>query len=466
MKMENGQSLIKPFPVSGRFPWVLGLLVAIFFCSVLSSTIFANNWPQFRGPHACGVDESDLLATNWNTETGENIRWQAPIPGLAHASPIVWGDRVYVATAVKPGTASLKVGLYGDIEPVEENETHQWRLLAIDKSTGKIAWNTLAYEGVPKGKRHPKSTHCNSTPATDGARIAAIFGSEGLFCFDVEGKLLWKKDLGPMEAGFYMVPNAQWGFASSPVIHDGKVVVLCDVLTNSFLAIFNLADGRELWRTARNDVPTWGTPTVVETAKRTQIVVNGWHATGGFDFSTGKNLWTLDGGGDIPVPTPISAHDFIYLTSAHGRSSPMRAVRSDATGDVTPADPGQTNAAIVWANPTRGDYMQTPIVLGDLLFGCADIGVVTCFDARTGTVKYRRRLSPSSQGFTASPVSDGRHLYYTSELGNVFIVPVSHKFSVVATNELHETCMATPALSQGTLFFRTRENLIAIGAKR
>jgi outer membrane protein assembly factor BamB len=196
-----------------------------------------------------------------------------------------------------------------------------------------------------------------------------------------------------------------------------------------------------------------------------QIVVNGWHANGGYDFATGKNLWTLDGGGDIPVPTPIFAHDMIYLTSAHGIASPMRAIRSDASGNITPTPPAQTNAAVVWSNPNRGDYMQTPIVVGNLLFGCQDVGIVACFDAATGEIKSRRRLA-SGEGFTASVVSDARNLFYTSELGNVFVVPVSTHFSVIATNELHETCMATPAISEGTLFFRTREKLLAVGAKR
>ena len=156
------------------------------------------------------------------------------------------------------------MGLYGDITPLEENVVHQWRLLALDRATGKIVWNTLGYEGVPRAKRHPKASPCNSTPATDGRRIVALFGSEGLFCFDTAGKLVWQKDLGPMDSGFYLVPSAQWGFAGSPIIAEDKVFVLCDVLTNSFLAAYDLADGKEVWRTARKDVPTWGTPTVVE----------------------------------------------------------------------------------------------------------------------------------------------------------------------------------------------------------
>ena len=438
----------------------LGLTLAV---SCVGFSAWAANWPQYRGPGARGVDESQALPTHWNVETGENIRWQTPLPGLAHASPIVWADRVYVATAVKGSKADLKVGLYGDITPVEEKEVHQWRLLALDKATGKIVWNTLGHEGVPRAKRHPKGSPCNSTPATDGHHIVALFGSEGLFCFDMAGKLVWQKDLGPMDSGFYLVPSAQWGFGSSPVIADGKVIVLCDVLTKPFLAVFDLADGKEAWRIERKDVPTWGTPAMVETAGRRQIVINGWHSAGGYDFATGLNLWHLDGGGDIPVPTPLFAHGLIYLTSAHGRYAPMRAVRPEAAGDITPSDPGQTNSAIAWAHARRGNYMQTPIVVGDLLFGCMDSGVLTCFDAVTGAVKYSQRFSAGGQGFTGSPVSDGRQVYFTSEQGVVFVVAAGGEYSLVATNELHETCLATPAISDGTLFFRTREKLIAVG---
>jgi outer membrane protein assembly factor BamB len=265
-----------------------------------------------------------------------------------------------------------------------------------------------------------------------------------------------------MDSGYFQSPTAQWGFASSPIIHEGRVVVQCDVQKDSFLAVFDLADGRELWRTARTDVPTWSTPAIVTAAGRTQIVVNGWHETGGYDFATGKKLWTLDGGGDIPVPTPIFAHGLIYLTSAHGNFRPMRAIRPDATGDITPGDPGQTNASIVWAHGRKGNYMQTPIAAGDLLFACNDGGVLTCFDAKTGEVKYSERLSTQGQGFTASPVSDGRHLYFASELGNVFVVPVAPTFAVKASPALPDTCMASPAVSEGTLFFRTRGHVIAI----
>jgi len=447
--------------VRGAIPLVSGL-ATLLLGGFAASIPAVDAWPQFRGPEASGVDATQPLPTRWDVEHGEGVRWRATIPGLAHASPIVAGDRVYVATAVGPDEGSLKVGLYGDIEPVNEDGPQQWRLLALDRDTGREVWNTLGYAGRPRVKRHPKSTHCNSTPATDGRRIVAIFGSEGLFCFEASGRLAWKQDLGPMKSGFFVVPSAEWGFASSPVIHQDQVIVLCDVLTNSFLAAFDLANGTERWRTARQDVPTWSTPTVVEAAGRSQIVVNGWHHPGGYDLPTGRELWRLKGGGDIPVPTPIFNQGLIYLTSAHGSLRPMRAIRPDATGDITAPEPSGTNTFIAWVHPRQGNYMQTPIAVGHWLYGCNDAGVLTCFDARTGAVQYSERVGSGSQGFTASPVSDNRHLYFTSETGNVVVVPVGAQFSTVATNRLGETCLATPAIANGTLFFRTRSKLVAV----
>jgi outer membrane protein assembly factor BamB len=423
----------------------------------------AGNWPQFRGPDACGVDSTAPTPIRWNRESGENIRWRAAIPGLGHSSPIIWGDTIYVSTSVGAGDQNVKVGLYGDIEPAEDQDSHQWRLLALDKETGNIKWNTLGFEGIPRGKRHPKSTHCNSTPATDGNRIVTIFGSEGLFCFDRDGKLVWKKDLGPMKSGYYLVPSAQWGFSSSPVIHDGKVVVLCDVLGDSFIAEFDLENGQQVWRTPRKDVPTWSTPAVAKTGDRTEIFVNGWHHSGGYDFADGKEIWRMDGGGDIPVPTPIIADGLAYFTSAHGSERPMRAIRLDSRGELSSKSDG-ANPGVAWQQDRKGDYMQTPIIVGDLLYGCVDNGILTCFNAKSGEIRYSERLGNGTEGLTASPVSDGKNVYFTSEIGNVYVVPANGVFSVAATNTLGETCLSTAAISSGTLFYRTRHELMAIGS--
>ena len=424
------------------------------------------NWPQFRGPHACGLSE-DPVPVTWNIKTGENLRWQTPLPGLAHASPIIWQERLYVATAVKPGAkAELKVGLYGDGDSYKEKEVHQWRLLCLDKTTGKVLWDKPGYDAVPRLERHTKATHCNSTPATDGQRIVAMFGSEGLFCFDMNGQRLWHKDLGKLHAGPYNAPSMQWGFASSPVLHEGKVVVQCDTLSEQFLAVFDATDGRELWRTPREEVATWSTPIVATAAGRTQIVVNGWKRIGGYDFTSGRELWWLKEGGDIPVASPILAGDFVILTSGHGKYRPMRAVRLNATGDVTPPEMSATNQAVAWCHPRKGNYLQTPIVIGDTLWGCLDNGIVTCFDVKTGKLHYEERIGGGKQGFSASPVAADGKLYFTGEEGEVFVIRATNKFTVLTTNQLGGLCLATPAISEGTLFFRTTEKLLAVGPKK
>lgn len=443
------------------------LLAAALLCSLTTACAAPTvNWPQFRGPHASGVSE-DPVPVTWNVESGENICWQTPIPGLGHACPIIWQDRLYLATAVKSGAAKpdLKIGLYGDINSYTEKESHQWRLLCLQKATGKILWDKLVLETVPRTQRHTKSTHCNSTPTTDGKRLVAIFGSEGMFCFDLDGRQLWRKDLGPMDPGFYVVTNTSWGFGSSPVLHDGKVIVQCDVLSEQFLAAFDATDGRELWRTPRKDVPTWSTPIVATSSGRTQVIVNGWKQIGGYDFVTGRQLWQLREGGDIPVASPILAGDFVVLTSAHGRARPMRAVRLDATGDITPPEIGATNQAIAWSHPRQGDYLQTPIAVGDLLWGAMD-SVITCFDSKTGQIHYSERIGDGAQGFTASPVAAGGRIYFTGERGEVFVLPATEQFSVVATNKLGGICLSTPAISEGTIFFRTTEKLLAIGSRK
>ena len=445
-----------------RFLTILTLLTT----SLAIHNVAAENWPQFRGPQASGVS-SGTAPTKWNATTGENILWQTPLVGLGHASPIVWGDKIYIATAVRPGMkAELKVGLYGDGDSYAEKEKHEWRLLCLDKATGKILWDKLQLEAVPRLERHTKATHCNSTPATDGKRIVAMFGSEGVFCFDMDGKKLWSKDLGKLHAAPFNMPSLQWSFASSPVLYDGKVVVQVDTISEQFLAVFDATDGKELWRRPRKDNSSWCTPIVAKTAGRTQVVVNGWKEIGGYDFKDGKPLWWLSEGGDVPVASPILAGDHVILTSAHGKYRPMRSVRLDAEGDVKPEDISMTNNAVVWVHPRKGSYLVTPIVVGDLLWGCGSDGIVTCFDVKTGKIHYEERIGGGGQAFTTSPVSAGGNVYFTGEQGDVFMIPVAEKFSVTATNKLDGICLATPAISDGTIFYRTTEKLLAIGNKK
>jgi outer membrane protein assembly factor BamB len=421
-----------------------------------------GDWPQFRGPRASGIGEGRSAPTVWNIETGANVRWKTAIPGLGHACPIVSGDCVFIVTATSSNdNPQLRPGLYGDIASVEGETEHAWQLYCLSRNTGEVLWRRTIHQGQPTIKRHTKASHANSTPATDGEHLVVFLGSEGLYCYDLCGNLLWKRDLGLLDSGYYRAPAAQWGFGSSPIIYGDRVIVQCDVQNNSFIAAFDIHSGRPIWRTARDDVPGWGTPTIYEGPGGTQLIVNGYRHAGGYDPQTGQERWRLSRGGDIPVPTPIVAHDLIFLSSSHGRDRPLTAVRPEATGDITPSAEATSSKHLAWYKRREGIYMQTPLVYGEHLYACRTNGVLSCFVATTGKLLYRERLGGGS--FTASPVASDGKLYFTSELGDVYVVRAGPKYKLLATNAMHDICMATPAISDGLLIVRTKRFVYAIG---
>jgi outer membrane protein assembly factor BamB len=439
----------------------------IFFASLLVVTPLVaadSNWPQFRGEGASGVGTGSP-PVEWDGESGKNILWKAEIPGLGHSSPIIWGDRIFITSAVpEAGESTLKVGLYGDIKPVEGEGPQKFNLYCLDRKTGRILWERTAAAGQPKIKRHPKSTHASPTPATDGKRVVVSFGSEGVYSYDFNGKLLWKLDLGVLDSGYYVAPDAQWGFASSPIIHDGVVIIQADVQKNSFLAAMDAATGTELWRTSRDDVPTFGTPAVmpytVGGANGLQVVVNGWHHIGGYDFKTGKELWRLKGGGDIPVPTPVMLEGLIVITNAHGQNRPIYAIRTDASGDIT-----ENHKGIAWSVDRAGNYMETPLLDGGLGYFCFDNGILTVYQLATGEKLYQQRLGGGTSGFTSSPVAVTNRLYITNEDGHSYVLAKGRDYKVLRENELGETVMATAAISGDVLYIRGRKHLFAIASK-
>ncbi|HEX3184996.1 MAG TPA: PQQ-binding-like beta-propeller repeat protein [Pyrinomonadaceae bacterium] len=435
--------------------------------SSLKATPAKGSWPSFRGPQASGVAEGQNLPDQWNAKTGENILWHTKIPGLAHSSPVVWGNRVFVTSAVSSDPkATFKPGLYGDGDASKDHSQHRWMIYALDKQSGKIVWEQVAYQGEPREKRHIKATYANSTPATDGRIVVAWFGSQGLYTYDMKGRLLWKVDLGRMDAGAYDIPTYEWGTASSPIIWKDLVILQCDTQTDSFIIAFNAQTGKTVWKTDRDEIPSWGSPTVVTTANGEELVTNASNFIRGYDPRTGKELWRLGRSSKITAPTPIFSGDMLVVASGRGPERPIFVLKAGARGDLTLPEGKTSSDAVVWSRTGRGSYMPTPLIYNGILYVLANNGTFDAYNLKTGDELYRQRLPVIGSGFSASPVAADGKIYLSNEDGEIIVVAAGDKFSHVATNTMGELLMATPALSDGVMYVRSSESLFAIGKKK
>ena len=424
-----------------------------------------GNWPQFRGPSGSGLGDGANPPVQWDVNKKTNIAWTAEIPGLSVSSPVVWGDRIFVTTAISSDpNQKWRTGLYGDTDSAPDRSSHQWKVLAVDKKTGKVLWEQQAYQGIPKTKRHPKSSQASPSPATDGKVVVAYFGSEGLYAYSVEGKLLWKKDLGLQNAGWFFDPDSEWGAASSPVIYKNSVIVQCDRQKDSFIAAFDLKDGKELWRTARAEIPAWGTPTIATADGRSEMVTNGTKAIRGYDPDTGKELWTLGPNSEITCTTPVFGHGLIFVTAGYPPVQPIYAIKMGSKGDLTLKDGKDSSDAIAWSKKTGGSYLPSPILYGDYLYLVNNNGILTAYEAKTGTRAYQQRVGPGGS-FTASPIAGAGKLYIATEEGDVYVVKAGAQFELLAKNSVGEPVLATPALSGDLLLVRGAKHLFAIATK-
>jgi outer membrane protein assembly factor BamB len=425
---------------------------------------WAQNWPSFRGTRAGGVADGQDLPVEWNVEEGLNLKWKTPIPGLAHSSPVVWGDRLYVTTAVSSaGDDSFKAGLYGAGTASEDRSIHRWKVFALDKDTGKILWERVAYQGVPKEKRHIKATYANSTPATNGEYVVAFFGSQGLYAFTTDGKLAWRKDLGRLDVGAYDAPDYEWGPASSPIIHEDKVLLQVDTQAQDFLLAVDLASGETVWKTERDELPSWGTPTVCPGPGRTEIVTNGSNFIRGYDPATGRELWRLGGSSKITAPTPVCEGGVIVVVSGRRPEKPIFVIRPGAEGDITLTGDETASGHVVWSLKGRGSYMPTPLVYRGYLYVLQNQGILDCYDLRTGREMYRQRLPHGGSGFSGSPVAADGVLYLPGEDGDVFAVKAGPGFELLAKSSLGELLMSSPAMSDGRIYLRAHHHVFAIG---
>ncbi len=424
----------------------------------------AGSWPSFRGTTAAGVADGQALPDTWNVERGENIRWKVAIPGLAHSSPVVWGDTVFVATAVtSAGDASFKPGLYGAGDPADDRSRHQWKIIALDKKTGAVRWDRVAVEGEPIDKRHIKSTYASATPATDGRLVVASFGSMGLFAYDVDGHFKWKVDYGHAHIGAYNVVSLEWGPASSPIIWNDLVFIQVDTHHDSFLLALRAETGETVWKADREELPSWGTPTVAETAAGPVLVTNASNFVRGYDPRTGKELWRIGKSSKITAPTPIFADGVFVVGSGRAPERPIFVVKPDARGDLTLAAGETSNAGVVWSKTGRGPYMPTPLAYRGVLYVLANNGLLDAYDLQTGKEIYRQRLPVVGSGYSASPVAADGRIYLSSEDGDMLVVAAGPEFKLLSTNAMNDMLMATPALSDGVMYVRSARSLIAIG---
>jgi outer membrane protein assembly factor BamB len=439
------------------------LSICLLIC--LASVANAQNWPSFRGANASGVADGKPTPTTWNVEKGENILWKTPIPGLAHASPVVWGNKLFITSAISSlAKPTLRVGLFGDVDSDKDVSKHTWHVYCVDKLTGKILWDKVAAEGVPKIKRHIKATHANSSPATDGKYVVAFFGAEGLYCYDIKGNLKWKKDLGLLDSGWFYDPDYQWGMASSPIIYKNLVIVQCDVQKDSFIAAYDIKTGKEVWKTSREEIPSWGTPTIYEGKTRTELITNATRAARGYDPLTGKELWRLSGNPEVTATTPVFGHDLIFIVNHYRPNQPIYAIKPGAVGDISLKDGKTSNDFVAWSYQRGGSYMPTPLVYGDYLYICQNQAIVRCLNAKTGEVAYQNRIGEGGS-YSASPVAADGKVYLSSEDGAIYVLKAGNKYEMLAKNEMGEVLMATPAISDGMLFVRGQNNLFCIADK-
>jgi outer membrane protein assembly factor BamB len=416
-----------------------------------------SQWPQFRGPGSAGISRETGLPSAWSVT--ENVVWRTKIPGRGWSSPIVWGDRVFVTSAIQEEgqPESAKKGLYIGGERLAAGKKQRFVVYCLDAPSGKILWERTAGEKEPKHGHHIKNSFASETPVTDGQRVYAYFGPVGLVCFDFAGKELWSRSWGDFATRY------NWGTAASPAIHGDRIYVVNDNEEASFLAAVDKRSGEQVWKIARDEKSNWSTPFVWQNDQRTEIVTTGSKRVRSYDLD-GHLLWELGGLSSITIPTPFAGHGLLYVTSGFiiDRKRPLFAVRPGASGDIS-LKPGETqNASIAWCQRLGGPYNPSPLLYGDYVYVLYDRGQLACFDARTGKENYKTQIDPKVQAFTSSPWAYDGKVFCLSEDGDTLVIEAGPKFKLLRRNNLGELCLATPVIAGRSLLIRTESQLVCI----
>lgn len=437
---------------------VVGISLGFGALSFLAGKASAGNWPQWRGQDGTGTSTEKNLPSEWSPT--KNIKWKTPIDGRAHSSPIVWGNKVFITTAVEgpevPGAKAVKHTIDGKDfmhpDSVGANRKQAFKVICLDRDSGKILWQETAWEGTPFDDRHRKSSYAASTPATDGKMVYAFFGAEGLYAYDFKGKLAWKAQLGN-------IGTVGMGTGTSPILFDKVVIVQADEENGeaSFIVALDKKTGKEVWKTPRKVQISWSTPLLVRTGSRAELIASGTESIVSYDPSTGKELWRHKGVESNAIPSPVANSEMVYLVAGYPAKIAM-AIRLGQSGDLT----GTPN--VPWKYTKGTAYVPSPILYGDYLYLTTDRGILTCIDAKTGEVKYEGGRIPVPATFTASPVGFEGKILMTSEDGDTFIVKSGPKHEVIGTNSIGEAVYASPAIADGRIYIRGEKHIYAIGS--
>lgn len=415
------------------------------------------NWPQWRGPDGQGVSTETSLPTTWSATN--RIAWKTAIPGRGHSSPIVWGSRVFLTTAIEgdpvPGHAAAKHVIEGQpyIHPdsVNADRRHTLKVLALDTNSGKILWEQTSYDGPMFDGRHRRGSFASATPVTDGEGVYVFFGAEGAYAYEVDGKLRWKADVGKIK-------TIGLGTASSPVLHRDLLILQCDddEGTDSFMVALNKRTGKEAWRVKRPVQVSWSSPVLVQAGGRTELVTSGSELVVGYDPATGQERWRAKGVESNAIHTPLVGEGLVIATAGFPNKRVI-AIRPGGSGDVTATH-------VAWRYEKGTAYVASPILYDGLIYLLTDGGVITCLDAKTGAVKYEGGRPPKPGKFISSPVAFDGKLLLTSDTGDTFVIKAGPTFEVLGTNSIGEGVNASLALADGRIYIRADEHLYCVRA--
>jgi len=436
---------------------VTRLFYVLLIATCFSSTALSQtNWPQWRGLNASGVSSETGLPTDW--DGSKNIRWKAAIPGRGHSSPIVWGNKIFLTTSIEgpvvPGAEAVrhmhKGQEYRHPDSVGADHSYTLKLLCVDLDSGKILWDKTVYEGTVYDNRHKKNTYASATPVTDGKFVYISFEAEGIYCYDFDGKRIWKTSVGKIAKG-------GMGPGTSPVLYENLLILQADQEygEGSFIAAVDKKNGKEVWRVERDQRRSWATPLLIKTSQRTELVTSGPNKIISYDPATGRELWRAPGVISNPIPSPVTGQGLVFVTAGSDAKRAF-AIRLGGSGDLE----GTTN--VVWSYEKGTAYVPSPILYNEYLYLITDAGAITCLEAATGKVIYQTRI-PMAASFTASPVAFEGKIMFVSEDGDSFILKAGPVPEILDANGLGEPVYASPAIVAGRILIRGQSNLYCIG---